>query len=510
MPLGTFGKCAIAFCALVGHALIATPLLAESAQPRLPRAEVESLLASESSRATGLSELQRSIDAGASWAKARMAEIYRKGDLGVDQDPAKAMVLYRELADSGNVGARRALAAMIIRGEGVPADFTAGVAMLASAADAQNADVLYDLAGYFSDPALGHVDPIVALEYLQRADAAGSMSAKLTLADIYRSGDLGVAKAPDRAAALYEGAAAAGNVGAQRKLAAMLITGELGNPDFTKGVEVLSTAAADANPSVLFDLGKYYSEPKFGHVDVDLARTYFERSAAADYIPAKARMGELYRNGELGVPADPAKAVAIFEDLAKVGHNPSRRTLATMLINGEGTDADFSAGIALATAAAEDNDAGALYDLGLYYSDKGLGHVDVGMAHDFFLKGAEAGNFPSIVRLLKDLAANNDYAAIADAASAYIDKAAPARRKDALFSIIRIAPNLFVHLVQRRMIADGLFYNDATGLLTRRTITAMKRICEERAPPEICDRGPLSAPVGRLLAEYATSEPASL
>lgn len=105
-----------------------------------------------------------------------IADLYEWERPGVTGDPAKAVAVYREMAEFGNADARRRLAMMMVDGRHVPQDKAGGRALLeAAAADGDHAAGsmlgLGLLTGKF-----GAVDEAAGLRWVERALAAGDKS----------------------------------------------------------------------------------------------------------------------------------------------------------------------------------------------------------------------------------------------------------------------------------------------------------------------------------------------
>jgi TPR repeat protein len=190
-------------------------------------------------------DYQAAAEAGSSEAQALLADMYRTGGEGVDQDYAKALLWAQKAADQGNSRAQITLGILYRGGLGVPKDTakafeyfqTASTAgdtkapryvglYYESIGDEAKAFTAYQLGAERGDITsqfhLGRAYELgagVAQDYAlaarwygkaaERADEIGS-DGMVGLASLYERG-LGVPKDPTKALALYQQAASVGN-----------------------------------------------------------------------------------------------------------------------------------------------------------------------------------------------------------------------------------------------------------------------------------------------------------
>ena len=98
----------------------------------------------------------RALEAGSVQAMLKLGQLYRHGDDNFPPDADAARAYYAEAADAGDNEARRALAEMLLRGEGGARDIEGAVALLKAASDAgdqQAADMLAALPAPETAPA---------------------------------------------------------------------------------------------------------------------------------------------------------------------------------------------------------------------------------------------------------------------------------------------------------------------------------------------------------------------
>lgn len=131
---------------------------------------------------------------------------------------------------------------------------------------------------------------------------------------------------PDAACEYFRKAAEAGNEEGRFEYAVCLLNGQGTVKDDVKGIELLRQSAAQKNPEALDLLGENTrrGRPAAGlKPDPQAAFQLFSESKELGFLDAQANMGVMILQGQgTGKPANPAEAVALFEDGAKKG-NPS-------------------------------------------------------------------------------------------------------------------------------------------------------------------------------------------
>ncbi|MDB5506576.1 MAG: hypothetical protein JWR75_1214 [Devosia sp.] len=190
-----------------------------------------------------------------------LGDLYRYGAPGLDMDPARAVSLYQQGSENGDVGAKQALAEMYFWGEGAAANVEAGVALLEELAATGQTGALVQLGDVFATGEVTEADGARAVEYYEQAVEAGEFSSLVRIADLYRTGAPGLAASVAEAVPYYAEAAGDGDTYAMRQLAEILIDGAEAVPaDRARAADLLRSAAdaGDAEAEVL--LAKLLSE----------------------------------------------------------------------------------------------------------------------------------------------------------------------------------------------------------------------------------------------------------
>ena len=147
---------------------------------------------------------QQAADQGDLRAMVSLAQLYESGN-GVPQDASIALALYDRAAAGGSPDALINLAVSLLDGQGVPADPDRAIELLRRAAAGGSAKAIFNLGVLAQD---GKVDtPAAALDYFRKAATAGEVGAYRAAAILLDEGR-GVDRNPEEAAnMLLRGAA---------------------------------------------------------------------------------------------------------------------------------------------------------------------------------------------------------------------------------------------------------------------------------------------------------------
>jgi len=256
-----------------------------------------------------------------------------------------------------------------------------------------------------------------AVALLDQAAKAGIAEAASRLGDIYRNGIDGVATDYARAAGYYETAAAAGDNNARRNLAGMLISGQGVIRDVDRAVGLLEDAIHAGNIDAQLTLAGLYARGDGVTADGEKALALYQAGLAEKNRGALNGVASLYRRGAPGVDADAEMARGYLEVAYGLGDNGAGRTLADMMIRGEGEAADAAGGIALLEKIGP-ADAWAFMSLGDYYNSGQVVEKDPVKAVAYFQQAGDKGIVAGYVRMA-DLYRNGSGALEADPAQAY-------------------------------------------------------------------------------------------
>ncbi len=151
-------------------------------------------------------------------------------------------------------------------------------------------------------------------------------------------------------------------------------------------------ALADAgDPDAQVALGTSYASGFGVPVNPRKAVALFQQSAAQGYAPGQHAMGAIYDAGN-GVPKNTAEAFKWFSLAAEQGYSRAQGAVAGMLLYGHGVKKDKAAAIAWYRRAADNGAAEEQYELGVIYSDGNGVRADQVEAAKWFRLAAAGGS----------------------------------------------------------------------------------------------------------------------
>ena len=327
-----------------------------------------------------------------------LGDLYRIPTLP-EFDLAMAQALYRQAADAGDGNGVKRLADLMVKGEGMPADFAGGVQLLEDLVDRKDFSGLLTIGDYYQKGIGTPVDGQKAADYFQQAADLGVRDGFVRLAQLQR---LGAPALPvDSVAALdnFSKAAELGDLNSARIAAEMTARGEGTAADLEAALAMLETAAAKGDPATLTLAGDFYSRGDVATWDAKKAIGYYNRAADAGQTGGLVRIAEIYRNGLPNFTAEPNKAVDFYQQAIDRGDFGARRSLADLLLNGaNGVDPDTDRAVALLEEGTAAGDASAAQQLGNIYSNGKPLTADYDKAVAAFDQSIAAGNPGARVR----------------------------------------------------------------------------------------------------------------
>ena len=260
-----------------------------------------------------------------------LAFVYKKVD-SPDVDPKKAFEFNLERAEKGDVEAQYHVYEAYWNGVGVEEDHDKADIWLKKAADGGHT-ISQALMG-FQEMLFG--DASIAVQYWEKASAAGHLKATSDLAGVYLDGADGVPMNKARAIELYKKAADAGFGEAQGSLGVCYATGNGVPKNDYEAFRWFSMAAEQGEEFAQKNLAICYRNGEGTPVNKALAAQWFEKAAAQGNIQAKSCLADMYAEGE-GIIANYSKAEELYKEV---------------IANGEGNyyeDAVFSLALMYAT-----------------------------------------------------------------------------------------------------------------------------------------------------------------
>ena len=201
------------------------------------------------------------------------------------------------------------------------------------------------LANMFGTGQLGlAVDHEKAYQLYMQASKANHPAATYRTAVCNELG-AGTRKEVNRAVLFYRKAATLRDTAAMYKLAMILLTGSMGQaPNPREGVTWLRRAAAQAdedNPHALHELAMIHEDPRGMKIhpsvcppSIDIARDLYTQAAQLGYAPAMYKLGVAHEHGHLGCPVDPRRSIAWLSRAAEKGDPEAALALSGWFLTG--------------------------------------------------------------------------------------------------------------------------------------------------------------------------------
>jgi len=454
--------------------------------------------------ARALHYFDRGIVIGNSDAILGAGDLYRQGAIGVDPDPDKALALYMEIANTGSQGARRRIADMFVRGEGVSQDFAGGKGILDSLIAQGDTTALIQLGDYYADGQYVVASPDKALSAYTSAAQAGDATGYLRLATVYSNGLPGVRPSQTLAMRNFQNAIDLGSNTARRTLADLLLAGTFLGPDPKRAINLYSEAAAAGDDRSALQLGRIYSRDEPYQADYKLAEQFFELAINLGNTNATIERARAYATGPLAsrhrkealdtlenaVASKIPGAAATMADLQLAGAFPSKGTkgVIPMLIE-HARDGDVDA---------------ARYLLGLYRDGYGaLLQPDRQAAADFLdTVSAELGPDITAIERIKLLATTARSPESYKGISEQFALLGSQDSMKALRDLRRKNAGAYVYVVQKRLADRGIYGGPLSGILDSRTISAFNAACEAADALRTCAPGPLTDITATVIGSY--------
>lgn len=283
---------------------------------------------------------------------------------------------------------------------------------LTQAADAGHADAMFELVNL-----LNETDPARALQYLEKATAAGHPRACLVQG-------MRCFQAGDRAAAAryFEQAAKQNDPDAAYNLGVMLLTGQGIDRDNTRGFTLLSQAAeagqkdarlplagcyragcgtapdparAEALYTELAEEGNTEAMVALGRMlSGDAALAWKAKAAAAGHVPSMCEAADLYLQR-----GDYAAAQPLLQEATRRDNVAACAKLGLLALNGLGMEKDESLGCRCLQQAAQAGDPEAQYNLGVCLETGRGTQPNLKSAREWYTRAAEQG-VPAACRAL--------------------------------------------------------------------------------------------------------------
>jgi TPR repeat protein len=261
-------------------------------------------------------------------------------DFAKKQDYAKALELWRPLAEQGNPKAERYLGFLYEDGDGVAKDQAQAIAWFRKAADQGDADAETNLGFMYANGQGIARDDAQAVMWFRKAADQGYALAENNLGSALAHGR-GIAKDEAQAVTWLRKAADQGYADAENNLGVAYANGLGIAKDDAQAVAWYRKAAEQGYADAQFNLGNMYDDGRGIAKDEAQAVAWFRKAANQGYADAQYNLGFMFREGR-GVAKDDAQAVAWYRKAADQGDAASENSLGAMYANGAGVPQSYS------------------------------------------------------------------------------------------------------------------------------------------------------------------------
>ena len=421
--------------------------------------------------------------------------------MGVEANVSKGLSLIEEVAATGNGAALQALGDVYSRGGPVAIDGEKALSYYQRALDAGNTGVLARIGELYRDGTVVAADPQKAFDAFQRAADAGNTSGKIRLGEAYITGK-GVSKDTNRGLALIEEATAQNN-SAYYTLGDFLSRGDFVQADAGASIRAFLAAGNAGNAYAFIRLGEIYRDgtlvPKNAQKSID----YYRKAAAMGQSQALLALGENYVYQRYGAKFNKSIGVQLITDASKQGNEQAVATLANLQISGNGLPKNVSKAVkSLAEAAEKGNPRAANMLVAIYRDGRGKDiPKNIPKARSILVRYEKLYAPQDLVRerivlLAASATSITDFKTLA----ASLAGAPPAIQSSTISRLRYTNPNAYVYVAQDRLKQRGLYSGPVNGLLTRSTIQAMNRLCQESPSSARCNGGPLDNVAASLIS----------
>lgn len=304
---------------------------------------------------------------------------------------ARAVSLWKNLAEQGDPDAQYALGWMYESGQGVAINFKQAIHWYKQAAIQDYVTAQYVLASIYDKGTGVPANPETAVAWYLKAANQGNAESQFQLGLHYQDGN-GVLQNDQQSFLWFSKAAEQGHLSAQLYLGKIYQSGRGVKQDYYAAFKWYEKASSQGNTSAIFHLAELY---EFGHgvvQDKQRAQSLYLASAEKNFAPAAYKTGEFYENGKAG-KVDFEQAVKWYKSAANKGNKSAEFKLARFYQNGNGVEQNMRIAIELYKQAAMQNHPQAYYHLGLIYENGEQGiSVDRSKAFAYYKEAVALGD----------------------------------------------------------------------------------------------------------------------
>ena len=253
---------------------------------------------------------------GQSSAQYALGWLYESGQ-GTAQSYSQAAYWYRKAAEQGDLAAQYVLATMYEKGIGVPLNIKQAVQWYLKAANKGDAIAQFKLGTYFHTGEGITQNDRESFLWFSKAAHQGHINSQINLGKIYQEGR-GVPQDYQLAIKWYKLAAEQGDALAQFQLAAMYESGRGAKQDIPRSRELYFKSAPRYAPSA-YKVAEFYEQGKINEINLPKAIEWYKNAANRGNSAAQYRLGVIYQHG-LGIETNINAAIEWYFHAAKQDH----------------------------------------------------------------------------------------------------------------------------------------------------------------------------------------------
>ncbi len=316
-------------------------------------------------------------------------------NLASGRDPAKAVALVEDLANSGNAPAQCSMGQLYL--DGVPAasitrDADKARVWFERAAAGGDSDALWSLALLLGNqPNLSPAQGKQVLDLMEQAVAAGHPPALIEYGTRLVSGNAVTADIP-RGLALLQKAVDLGSNQAIMALGALYEAGTGVKADPKKALEYYQLALANNEFTAYNKLGYFHENGLGVPKDEKKALEFYQAGADKKVGMCLFNLAVFHDEGKANLKTDPAEAFKYHYQAAMSGFVPSQLALGTRYRDGKGTSADPQAALAWFQRALQNGDLTGALNVASILESGTTGVVDTKTAAEIYKQAASKGN----------------------------------------------------------------------------------------------------------------------
>lgn len=349
-------------------------------------------LASGGDPAKAVAMVEDLANTGDAAAQCSMGQLYLDGvpAAGIAKDAAKARVWFERASASGDPDATWTLALMISQQPQLQeAQAKQAIALMEQAAKAKHIPALVEYGGRLVSGSGLKQDIERGLALLKQAVDLGANQALMTLGGLYEAGS-GVKKDEKKALEYYNQAIAKNDFSAYNKLGYFYENGLGVAKDEKKALEAYQTGADKKVGMCMFNLAVFHDEGKGGlKKDPAAAFDWHYKAAMSAFVPSQLALATRYRDGK-GTAADAQAALAWYQRAMQNGDLTGALKVAAILENGSSGVVDNKTAAEIYKEAAGKGNPLAMASLGAMIEDGRGVQGDFKQVFLLYTAGAEA------------------------------------------------------------------------------------------------------------------------